>query len=71
MSAALRGGPRVAAAYAAAALAVAEMVRLDGFWLPSRTLDLMASGRSFPGAFHEVSGLELKEFEERWARAQR
>ena len=71
MSAALRGGPRVGAAYAAAALAVAEMVRLDGFWLPSRTLDLMASGRSFAAAFRDAAGMELSEFEERWARLQR
>jgi len=71
VSAALRGGSRVGAAYAAAALAVAEMVRLDGFWLPSRTLDLMASGRSFPAAFHDAAGMELTEFEERWVRAQR
>ena len=71
VSAALRSGSRVAAAYAAAALAVAEMVRLDGFWLPSRTLDAMATGRSFPQAFHDVSGMELAEFEERWVRAQR
>jgi hypothetical protein len=67
----LRGGPRVGAAYAAAALAVNEMVRLDGFWLPSRTLDLMASGRTFPEAFHDAAGMELSEFEERWVRAQR
>lgn len=71
VSAALRGGSRVDAAYAAAALAVAEMVRLDGFWLPSRTLDLMASGRAFPAAFRDASGMELAEFEERWLRAQR
>ncbi|MHB8835860.1 MAG: hypothetical protein ACYC9Y_09140, partial [Candidatus Methylomirabilia bacterium] len=71
VSAALRGGSRVSAAYAAATLAVNEMVRLDGFWLPSRTLDLMASGRSFPEAFHDVAGMELTEFEERWVRAQR
>lgn len=71
VSAALRGGSRVAAAYAAAALAVAEMVRLDGFWLPSRTLDLMASGRPFAVAFHDAAGMELTEFEELWVRAQR
>jgi len=71
VSAALRGGTRVGAAYAAAALAVNEMVRLDGFWLPARTLDLMASGRSFPEAFHDAAGMELTEFEERWVRAQR
>jgi len=71
VSAALRGGPRVDAAYAAAALAVAEMVRLDGFRLPSRTLDMMASGRPFPEAFHDASGMELAEFEQRWLRAQR
>ncbi len=71
VSAALRGGSRVNAAYAAAALAVAEMVRIDGFWLPSRTLDLMASGRPFPEAFHDASGMALAEFEERWVRAQR
>lgn len=70
VSAALRGGARVAAAYAAATLAVSEMVRMNGFWLPSRTLDLMASGRSFPEAFHDVAGMDLKEFEERWVRAQ-
>lgn len=71
VNAALRGGSRVGAAYAAATLAVNEMVRIDGFWLPSRTLDLMASGRSFPEAFHDVAGLELTEFEARWVRAQR
>jgi hypothetical protein len=71
VSVALRGGPRVEAAYAAAALAVNEMVRLDGFWLPSRTLDLMATGRSFPEAFHDAAGMELAEFEELWVRAQR
>jgi tetratricopeptide (TPR) repeat protein len=71
VSAALRGGPRVGAAYAAAALAVGEMVRRNGFWLPSRTLDLVASGRPFPQAFHDVSGIELAEFEEGWVRAQR
>jgi Flp pilus assembly protein TadD len=71
VSAALRGGPQVGAAYAAAALAVAEMVRLNGFWLPSRTLELMADGRPFPEAFHDASGMELTEFEERWVRAQR
>lgn len=71
VSAALHGGTRVGAAYAAAALAVNEMVRLDGFWLPSRTLDLMASGRSFPEAFHDAAGMELTEFEELWVRAQR
>ena len=70
VDAALRGGSRVMAAYAAAALAVAEMVRLDGFWLPSRTLDLMATGRSFPAAFHDAAGMDLTEFEERWVRAQ-
>lgn len=70
VSAALRGGPRVTAAYAAAALAVAEMVRLDGFWLPSRTLELMASGRAFPEAFHDVAGMDLPAFEELWVRAQ-
>jgi len=71
VSTALRGGTRVEAAYAAAALAVNEMVRLDGFWLPSRTLDMMATGRSFAEAFHDAAGMELTEFEERWARAQR
>ena len=71
VSATLRGGPRVGVAYAAAALAVHEMVRLDGFWLPSRTLDMMASGRTFPEAFHDAAGMELTEFEERWVRAQR
>ncbi len=71
VSVALRGGSRVAAAYAAAALAVSEMVRLNGFWLPSRTLDLMATGRSFPEAFHDVAGMDLREFEELWVRAQR
>ena len=68
---ALRGGPRVGAAYAAAALAVGEMVRRNGFWLPSRILDLVASGRPFPQAFHDVSGMDLAEFEESWVRAQR
>lgn len=71
VNAALRGGTRVEAAYAAAALAVAEMVRLNGFWLPSRTLDLMASGRPFPESFHDAAGMELTEFEARWVRAQR
>jgi tetratricopeptide (TPR) repeat protein len=71
VSAALRAGERVEAAYAAAALAVAEMVRLDGFWLPARTLDLMASGRSFSEAFHDAAGMDVREFEERWVRAQR
>jgi len=71
VNAALCDGTRVGAAYAAAALAVSEMVRLDGFWLPSRTLDLMAGGRSFPEAFHDLAGIELTEFEERWVRAQR
>jgi hypothetical protein len=63
VSAALRGGPRVAEAYAAALLAVAEMLRLDGYWLPRRTLELAASGRPFSVAFRDASGLELPEFE--------
>lgn len=66
----LRGGPRVGAAYAAAALAVAEMVRLDGFWLPRRTLELLSSGRSFPEAFRAAAGMDLSEFERRWVLAQ-
>ena len=67
VSAALRGGPRVRAAYAAAALAVAEMVRLDGFWLPSRILDKMAAGTSFPRRCATSSGdRSSREFEERW-----
>lgn len=71
VSAALRGGTRVAEAYAAALLAVAEMLRLDGFWLPRRTLELVATGRPFPAAFRDASGIDLSEFEQRWTRAQR
>ena len=71
VSAALRGGPAVGAAYAAAALAVAEMVRMDGFWLPRRTLERVAAGETFPAAFHAAAGIELAEFEERWSRLQR
>lgn len=71
VDAALRGGPRVEAAYAAAALAVAELVRMDGLWLPSRILDKMAAGRSFSEALHDLSGLDLAEFEKRWVEAQR
>jgi Flp pilus assembly protein TadD len=71
VSAALRGGHAVAAAYAAAALAVAEMVRMDGFWLPRRTLESVAAGTPFPAAFREAAGIDLAEFEENWARRQR
>jgi predicted negative regulator of RcsB-dependent stress response len=71
VSQALRGGPRVVAAYAAAALAVAEMVRMNGFWLPSRTLDAMAAGAPLEEAFRRIAGIDLAEFEERWVRAQR
>ena len=71
VSAALRGGPRVVAAYAAAALAVNEMVRRDGIWLVSRMLDSMSTGRSFPEAFRAAAGIDVPEFEERWTRVQR
>jgi hypothetical protein len=71
VSASLRGGPDVGAAYAAAALAVAEMVRMDGFWLPRRTLEKVAAGVAFPEAFRAVAGIDLGEFEERWVRLQR
>lgn len=71
VSSALRGGPRVGAAYAAAALAVAEMLRMDGFWLPKRTLEQMAAGKPFPEAFQIAAGIGLAEFEERWLQAQR
>jgi Tfp pilus assembly protein PilF len=71
VSAALRGGPRVGGAYAAAALAVAEMVRLDGFWLPRRILEMVAAGRPFPEAFRDAAGIEVPEFEQRWLQAQR
>jgi hypothetical protein len=71
VSTALRGGHAVAAAYAAAALAVAEMVRMDGFWLPRRTLESVAAGTPFPAAFREAAGIDLAEFEENWARRQR
>lgn len=71
VSSALRGGTDVAGAYAAAALAVAEMVRADGFWLPRRTLEKVAAGVPFAAAFREVAGFDLAEFEERWARLQR
>jgi Flp pilus assembly protein TadD len=71
VSAALRGGPRVGGAYAAAALAVAEMVRLDGFWLPRRVLEMVASGRPFPEAFRAAAGIDLSEFEQRFLQAQR
>ena len=67
VSAALRGGARVGAAYAAAALAVGEMVRMDGFWLPRRTLEHVAAGRGFPEAFRDAAGITVTEFEERWA----
>jgi tetratricopeptide (TPR) repeat protein len=71
VNAALRGGPLVAGAYAAAALAVAEMVRMNGFWLPRRTLESVAAGVPFPAAFREAAGIDLGEFEERWVRLQR
>lgn len=71
VSAALRGGARVAEAYAASRIAVAEMLRLDGFWLPRRVLELTATGRPFAAAFRDASGLELAEFEQRWVEAQR
>ncbi len=71
VSTALRGGPRVGAAYAAAALTVAEMMRMDGFWLPKRVLEQMASGKPFAEAFQIASGISIAEFEERWVRAQR
>ena len=71
VSAALRGGPDVGSAYAAAALAVAEMVRLDGFWLPRRTLEEVAAGVPFPEAFRRAAGIDLAEFEERWVGRQR
>lgn len=70
VSAALRGGPDVGAAYAAAALAVAEMVRLNGFWLPRRTLEGVAAGVPFAEAFRREAGIELAELEARWARRQ-
>jgi len=71
VSTALRGGPRVGGAYAAAALAVAEMVRLDGFWLPRRILEMVAAGRPFPEAFRAAAGIDVPEFEQRWLQAQR
>jgi Flp pilus assembly protein TadD len=71
VSAALRGGPRVSGAYAAAALAVAEMVHLDGFWLPRRILEMVAAGRQFPEAFRAAAGIDVPEFEQRWLQAQR
>ena len=71
VSAALRGGARVGAAYAAAALAVGEMVRMDGLWLPRRTLEHVAAGRGFTEAFRDAAGISLAEFEERWAELDR
>jgi hypothetical protein len=71
VSAALRGGARVGGAYAAAAIAVAEMVRLDGLWLPRRILEMTAAGRPFPEAFRAAAGIEVQEFEQLWLRAQR
>ncbi len=71
VDAALRGGARVSTAYAAAALAVAEMIRMDGFWLPRRTLEHLAAGRPFAEAFRDAAGMELGEFEGRWAELQR
>jgi hypothetical protein len=71
VSASLRGGHDVEAAYAAAALAVAEMVRMDGFWLPRRTLERVAGGSPFAEAFRDSAGIALPEFEEQWARRQR
>jgi hypothetical protein len=46
-------------------------VRMDGFWLPRRILELLAAGQTFPEAFHAAAGIDLPEFEERWGRAQR
>jgi Tfp pilus assembly protein PilF len=69
VSAALRSGSNISAAYAAAGLAIADMVRLDGFWLPSRTLQSMATGRSFAESFRAAAGLEFAEFEELWRRS--
>lgn len=71
VNSALTGGPRVGAGYAAALIAVSEMVRIDGLWLLRRTLESLASGQPFAAAFHDVSGLEFPEFQERWVRAQR
>jgi tetratricopeptide (TPR) repeat protein len=71
VSAALRGGPRVAEAYAAARIAIAQMLRLDGFWLPRRILELVAAGRPFAAALRDASGLEPAEFEQLWLEAQR
>ncbi|HWR98675.1 MAG TPA: tetratricopeptide repeat protein [Candidatus Methanoperedens sp.] len=67
---ALRGGTDVEAAYAAAALAIAEMVRLNGFWLPRRALERAGRGVAFADAFREAAGMGLEEFEERWVRRQ-
>lgn len=71
VSAALRGGPRVADAYAAARVAIELMLRLDGFWLPRRILELTATGRPFAAALRDASGLEPAEFEQRWLEALR
>ena len=71
LAAALQGGPRVAAAYAAAGLAVDEMVKMDGSWLLRRVLEQVAAGRPFPDAFRDAAGIDLAEFEQRWAKAQR
>lgn len=65
------GDGRFVAAYAAAFLAVDEMVRMDGFWLPRRILESMAEGRPFTEALRDAAGMDLPEFEERWRGRQR
>jgi len=67
----LRGGPHVAAAYAAAAIAVAELVRMDGLWLPRRILEYLTSAARSPRPSTLAAGLDLAEFESRWSQLQR
>jgi tetratricopeptide (TPR) repeat protein len=72
VSASLAGAtPHIAAAYAAASLAVEELVRMDGSWLPRKILELVAEGRPFEEAFRSAAWMPLDEFEQRWARLQR
>jgi tetratricopeptide (TPR) repeat protein len=71
LDAALRGGPRVAEAYATAGVAVAEMLRMDGFWLPRKILELVATGKPFAAAFRDASGIELEQFERRVLQGER
>jgi tetratricopeptide (TPR) repeat protein len=71
VSAALRGGAHVGAAYAAAALAVEELVGMDGTWLTRRILERVADGAPFAAAFRDAAGIDLGEFEQRWSGLQR